>query len=480
MELFERSIVLRARAESLAIRDLTRTWLVLGVSIFLFAIVIAFTTKRLSICDRNLYTLFGLFPSVSYMLAVILYRRRSRIIDRSRPFFWRSLVLVFVLALPSIFLVVRNMLPGFVGWGKWGLVGSLLLLFLMPLPRLTPSLDARHAWELLVWQYFQVMWVPEKPILVEPLSFLERAPHYTKNPSLAVFQETWNGQLVEARACCEMICEKFAGHSHAIRSILDVGCGEGKFTKQLLSELKARQMLASSVDVVGIDPVLWGDEYRERVESISGVKGSFRLCRLSDVPREMSDGEALQSDLVLASHSLYGVCDDSVSSTVSKPMSIADAIQRLQSFRTGDGSVLLILASRRSWAYEFKRRALELIFDSAIDDLTSEDLVSYPASPRLRRRLIDGLFELEKWVRPWLDPEPDLEKDRQGLVGWLEYFLRAPLSENDPVTEECVRLLGEFLIHRSSLPHELAVHDLGPAAGENDRVLLHKTEIWLL
>jgi SAM-dependent methyltransferase len=490
------SIALNNRSEIGVVTTLTRFLFVVSVLVYAGLMVVVLVTERLPDCDRTLYAAIGSLPALAFMVALVVYQGYIARIKSSRLTtirITRTIGIVFVLLLPSGFLVVRNMLPGLLGWGKWGLVGSLAFLLLSPLPQFR-DWSAKKVWEKLATQYFRIMWNPE--VLVSEVDsttlLADRAPQYTERISLVRFQDTWAGRLEEARVSCDMLeGELTHGRSRGeeklrIRRILDVGCGEGTFTATLLSNLRLAGILADEVDVLGIDPVNLRTEFITNLAAVQGVRATFSVGLFGTAERDSAGSAPELFDLVIASHSLYGICDSAVageptaSTNFGASVGLASVTQRLRELCTADGAVLVILASKRSMAYEFKRQALKKIYGLDIEDLTAECLRNVPALSLASCRVVDGVIELESLIRSWHSAASE-SSSREGLLAWLRYFLRAEIAIDDPLTDELVGILETILVRRCNLPEVLRESSLAATehADEEDRILLHKTKVWL-
>jgi hypothetical protein len=151
-----------------------------------------------------------------------------------------------------------------------------------------------------------------------------------------------------------------------------------------------------------------------------------------------------------------------------------DALRRLCEFRSENGNLLIVLASSRSRSYEFKKMALSRLFGGEWLDLTAEDLRFVETISSAKYETVDGAFILDNLLQIWE------EQRGEGILKWLRYFLRTPLQPGEDIAEEIVDLLTSFVQSRESLSEDL----LGTKEGirsypAGDRVLLHKTHVWI-
>jgi SAM-dependent methyltransferase len=250
--------------------------------------------------------------------------------------------------------------------------------------------------------------------------------------------------------------------------VLDLGGGEGRFTRHLLARLISKEFdIASVTDVDSVD---FSTSYQGELDAVLGPnKVIFRRLAIGDV----QNPAAGQYDLVIASHSLYSTFD---SDTVSNP----DVLRMVLSQRRKDGLIVVILASNEGRAYGFKRDGLELAFGETIRDFDA-----------IRFRSLLGMMEV-KFKSVIVDDYMDLsallgpDSCQPEIVEWISYFLRIEKTElTDTVLQELVALLRLYAQPAYQLP-EILLEKLesGSFPKPIDRLqtflLLHKSEVFIL
>jgi hypothetical protein len=129
---------------------------------------------------------------------------------------------------------------------------------------------------------------------------------------------------------------------------------------------------------------------------------------------------------------------------------------------------LVVLASLKSRAYDFKNKALYQIYGKQHDDLVAEDLRFVDYCGSATTKTADSLFNLSELIEEWEN------SDSLRIVNWLQYFLRSPLMQNVVKANEIIEMLRTFIQLRRSLPEEYSKTN-----AEEDYILPHKTQIWV-
>jgi hypothetical protein len=396
---------------------------------------------------------------------MILYGGRRRLLDISHIFYVRTVLALGVLSAPAAYLLLRHTAPWLAYWNGWAFALVLLFFLVAPFGILGSAASVEDASRVVFTHILEVMWWPKERIDLQPMrSGLEtqRAPFYVKREALKTFQTTWVGKAREARLAVELLREV---NGRVCRRILDIGGGDGSFTRMLLEGLKSKGLLDTKPEVVMVDPVDWGEKYRAQLGNFNGTF-TFLCGPFGEVERSI---ECSAFDLVIVSHSLYGICDAPL---VSREVNVSDALRRISELRCEGGALLLILASARSRAYEFKRAALLRLFGCESRDLTAEDVRFVEALKRAKLRIVDGVLNVSALLDGWERGEPD------ELLDWLSYFLRAPLRHGEEASDEIAELLNSFVCAWESLSEDLLENPKERDSGA-DRVLPHKTYVWV-
>jgi SAM-dependent methyltransferase len=246
--------------------------------------------------------------------------------------------------------------------------------------------------------------------------------------------------------------------------MLDLGGGEGTFTRNLLEALSSDGVIVS--DLRMSDPVHWGAEYAANISGLSNVA-------VPVVENYHTVATAVRNDkfdFILASHSLYALLDGAATGTRNPIDELLDAL------RPG-GVLLVVLASGRSHAYDFKTAALSRLFGVDPGDVVAEDLERglrrAPAKGPNARRDIDNVIDLTNCVSHFEAGQPD------ALHAWLSYFLRVDVKGLEPLLQhELEFMLLQHTMRFPAVPECLRqAHSSGKAVVLTDSsvVLLHRT-----
>jgi len=388
----------------------------------------------------------------------------------------RSAITIIVLFVPAAFVVLRHILLSAdrIAIGTWIVVAACAILLAPAISGAGGLLEVNsvflHVLRYVADHVRMVMWelkVPERDAFTSLAIDAHRAPALVEVESLRVFQRTLTTVERDAAAGALLIQDGLP----AAFTVLDVGGGDGKFTRHLLEDCARRGKHAASI--VLVDPVDWQSEYTSCVGPLCQQRAEFFRKRLGDYPK------ASRFDLVIASHSLYGECHGESAGKLSK---LREALLQVLGHRKDPGGqALVVLASGCGESYEFKRQALELLFGTALDDLVAEDLDGVLSSlvvPGVKAIDLDNLLVLSDV----LDAHADSKNER--VAAWLRYFLRVPTlaASQRAALDDVIALLRLRVQSFKSLPEcekatYLALRSMPIAA--DTPVLPHKTRAWV-
>jgi SAM-dependent methyltransferase len=234
-------------------------------------------------------------------------------------------------------------------------------------------------------------------------------------------------------------------------SMIDVGCGEGRFTVGMLAEISNPPS-----DVTAIDPAQANiSAYRQKLRKFPAVRVDSIVGKVEDLL------DSLPSvNLVLASHSLYAILDHDRKG--------AAAITSCLIEKAKGGLAVMIMASRDSYLYTVKKNML--------GELRRPDRSSFGED---LRDLIPARY---KPAREWFDSFVDvtsLLSDRDRLLAWMSYFCRLDVGELDSKYDVCQGLLRNAAIEVRCLPDFEKRRIRGSASPamkltDNSYVIFHK------
>lgn len=228
----------------------------------------------------------------------------------------------------------------------------------------------------------------------------------------------------------------------SINSILDVGCGEGTFTRTFLKELK-RTGIAPPRTILGIDPDQANiDSYANLVRQETGLIADTRTAGLENVDFKGHFA------LVLSSHSLYATMESAHMSGAEK----ARHINRVLEATASGGVCYLSLSSNVSIAYRVKRDVLALVGQHEDLSAYGEELAGYLQSARVPLKTIANTSYCD--ITRLID-------DFDFMIHWCSYLCRVP--------EERLRDLGFKVLRSVFERHALSFDQANPT--ERQRML---------
>ena len=249
-----------------------------------------------------------------------------------------------------------------------------------------------------------------------------RGPLYYDPVQLETFQNTLGCLYTTSRALGEDLKPLLTNRQW---SMLDVGCGEGRFTSNMLSTLKVLPNLVTALDPAEENTVSYRRELRAihtgipRVETILGTIEN----KINDLPA---------ANVVLVSHSLYAVLDHD-------RQRAAEIVNGLIS-KSNNGACIFVMASQDSYLYTIKRAVLG---ELRLPDRSSyaEDLAGLLRHVEYQSKEFDSFVDVSA-----------LLKDRDKLLSWMAYFCRLKVEELEAYFELCQSLVANAAIEVRSLP----------------------------
>ena len=265
---------------------------------------------------------------------------------------------------------------------------------------------------------------------------------YSENASLTVFLKSLSYHKVGAQYFSECIAKL---NPQQEWDILDIGCGDGQFTYELLAALLEKQLAPESI--TAIDPDTDNLKcYMQRLEKFSNTLISTSQAGVENLP----DGMWV---VVMCSHSLYQFMENPSISDVSKNRVLKSLVHKIKQ----GGTILISMASVTSPAYEYKRKVLGL---ADVEDMSvfGEDIVK-----RLENM---GVIFSRDYRDSYIDVTDIVCCDYNKLLDWTRYFCRLSVNQISQLDAEELRELMLSLAKRfSELPTQLAQsYSLAPAA----------------
>lgn len=283
---------------------------------------------------------------------------------------------------------------------------------------------------------------------------------YSENASLRVFLDSLSYHKVGSRFFAREIAKLEPPKKW---SMLDVGCGEGQFTHELLSELAQATLLPSSITAVDPDADNL-KQYSSRLESFHNVSIHHRQGGVEDCHRD-------ECFVVLCSHSLYQTFENPNLGSDEK-----DLILRTLARLVDKGALLISLASEKSYAYEYKRKILKDCdqFDRSV---FGEDLVQRFDKMKIATK--------HTFHNSYMDVTSLIKGEDANLYSWTQYFCRLSTSQVNEIGAIHLRAVLESLaIKFSDLPiGAQKSYQSAPAACGNplpDSMILPHREVFIL
>ncbi len=253
-------------------------------------------------------------------------------------------------------------------------------------------------------------------------------------------------------------------------SVLDMGCGGGDLSIPVFDVLAS---FFPRLELTAVDPSEANLQDFKLLYQHTRAKFNLKEVRCERF-QEFKSAEAF--DLVFCSHSLYEVFETDRDGLRSG----SQIMMKLWELVKPKGALCVIFASRKSWAYECKQRAYELLGSGDRFFMTSEDfrglLTSFRGS--FSEEVVDTYINVSKF---WSEQAGD----REECLKWLSYFLRVDCFSLPQETQnQLINLLQSFSLPFASLPEQVKRRSRKyPAAcgspSDHTRVVFHKEGVFL-
>lgn len=288
-----------------------------------------------------------------------------------------------------------------------------------------------------------------------------RSPLYVDKESLEVFQSTLTCQIRDALECSRL-CSWTVSRDNP--RILDVGGGDGEFTFHFLQNLADRGFKTAEVTVV--EPGNWKREYETLVGELANTVDFHQIGFQDYQPN------AEQFDIVMASHSLYGVFDVHLTNDEDR----REIIGKLTSMVRSGGYAFILLAAPHARSYYFKTDALRELFGWEPPDATAATVKTTLAERGFSRKYVDNVMNMEEILREFRNGAPER------LLRWLAYFLRVDCKSLDAADREFLTdKIIYYVVKCESLTEEFAVELQAISRGlitPKSSVIPHKSALY--
>jgi SAM-dependent methyltransferase len=290
------------------------------------------------------------------------------------------------------------------------------------------------------------------------MSFIPTA--YSENASLRIFLDSLSYHKVGARFFASKIAELEPPKSW---SLLDVGCGEAQFTKELLAELSKVNCLPKTVNALDPDA--------DNLKQYSSRLKSFRKLSVRHQHAGVENFNCEKCFIVICSHSLYQTFENPNLGSREK-----DSILRNLLRHVDKGALLISLASEKSHAYKYKRQIL--------NDCGELDRSVFGENLAQRFGALKLPFE-QTLHDSYMDVTNLIEGDDAKLFGWTQYFCRLSTGQVNEIGAIHLRAVLESLaIKFSDLPIETQKsYQSAPAACGSplpDSMILPHREVFIV
>lgn len=291
----------------------------------------------------------------------------------------------------------------------------------------------------------------------QALSSLDSETTYQHKDSIAVFQST----ILSPEINAEESYKKLKDYTKGIElKVLDIGGGEGLFTKSLLDKVNQH----SSVNSVKlVDPVDFSEEYKINVSKVC-PEANLVIANQSFQHWISSRKRDEKYNLILASHSLYEMVDNGYEFKM--------MIDKLKQVKSVNSKLLVILASNEGRAYRFKNRCLTTITSKNNQQLTSEKFIDQNDYTFINpSNQIDNYFDLTALLN---------DNSQYNLKLWLSYFLRIDINLITPIRFQILkRILEEFVqpLYELEESTQSKLKSKNRCLIEDSLILTHKSDI---
>lgn len=285
---------------------------------------------------------------------------------------------------------------------------------------------------------------------------------YSRNDALSIFLGSLNSHRIGTAFLTRDIARR---RTDKITTMLDVGCGEGTFTSLLFNQLNLTR-LSTPRNLLAFDPDV------ENLEAYSSKLQSFKQTNLvvAHAPLEHMRFDGLY-DLVVCSHSLYGMLENPSLSEVSK----LGQIKRILDCVRPGGIAFLSLASRYSPSYQVKRSILAAL-GIPNTSIHSEDLSRYLVAAGLQVRPAERTSYIDV---------TNILGDSSAILKWCSFFCRVPEHQLLKLGVKFLRdAVRQFALQFASAPSRIKEDmrqfpsDVGPP-NDATMLLIHSEQFYV-
>ena len=459
-----------------AVGRLVRLAYIVSVCIMTAGLILVVLRVGFSADARTCWAVVCALPSVAFAISLYLYERHFAVPLLTAGFYFRSVLVSFMLLIPSASLVVRFLLPEYLEPYVAVFAGALLLAFVgAAFSEVWKRPGNMGPFWLMLSHMQEVMWsawsVPINRLSVVSKEVFDsaklqevRARYYADKTSVELFQQTITCPTYDADVVVSLL--DFKCIPKQIR-VLDIGPGEGRFSGRLFKSLADADVHLE--DVTFVDPIDWSSEYKRNLSCVVDPK------RITAIKSSYEDfNEPGIFDLLVASHSLYARWDK----LKREGEDAAREANRLLGLLKPGGMGILLMASKRGMSYHFKGEAIEGLFGGGVEDVTAESLQGSFRTGTVRCiKTVDNLIDLSSCLE-------DDDKGGDQLIRWLSYFLRYDVSAIRTADREVLlESLRRYVLRLDSLPEaeiERYVKCEFPVLTRSSKVLPHKTSVILV
>jgi SAM-dependent methyltransferase len=465
-----------------------------GSGLFAFAIYLSnaiffrtsFTFMAQSTEGLILWMVLQVIPVACYLLAIVFYVSRWRLIRVSSRFGFRVAFLWLILSSPGLcgFVVsssgVSRQFIDAIGFNNWGpyLIWIPLLSFIAHgITRLGFKFSWLDVVDNMAEHLLEVFWwaEPQGKDLRSDISVGSRDPLYINQEKIRLFQKHLTCLRLEASwlANCTMRHGMLNKEKFPNLRILDLGCGDGLFMGKLLTELQNRADKPLHIDVYAVDACDFERDYLDNVkEKCNSVK--YTVANIENYFQ--TDADALSYNLVLGSHSFYGPFDKA--RTVAFDIeAIGNALWNLCS---PEGAVYLSMTSEYSSSFRLKKQFLCSVYPDEPNDASYENSIHRIVNQIRPNANINVINE------DIIDSVIRVPQNSNETIQMFEYFIRCAFSDSKGLCDLFNKFLSEHCMVWKSVPEAVrkpvgeAYTDITLVAQNELHVLLHKTKVTFL
>lgn len=445
--------------------------------LFYFSLIINITTCLLLILHlffnkevRLVLILISSLSAIFFILGLFFYENYLIVTISDFRFFLKSLFSFFLLLFPSIAFTFRYSFNGVLKPYINFFSGAIIIytFFQMPFRKNYNILDNIIAELLFHVRYIMIdFWKENRNPLIVKNSIKEvRESYYSNFHDLQIFQQTLTCATPDAQCALRLISSQWQKENI---SILDIGGGDGIFTKILLEGLKERGISFSKI--LMIDPASWELTYKKNLSSLIPKE---RIEVQNTTFRDFEKRGKI-FDLVIASHSLYAEFDYYFNQ---KEDIYTQIITPLKALVKKGGIIIITMASMKGISYRFKKQSIELLFGKTVVDATSEIVWQVLQNEREKIDYLcsDSTFYLTDLWNKYK------AKNEEPLYSWLSYFLRFDIKSLSEL-EKCmiIEYLNNNLLRFDRLPNcQKEIYRKNQIINYTDSswILPHKVEIF--